>query len=161
MSALALVAVATIGGSYWLVLHLFRQNGRLLLRIEALEANRPLNQKPLAVQSALPGLPIGSKAISFDLPKIGSGRANLEGFLREDRPLLLISTDPNCGPCNALMPEVAVWQRELALELTIALLSHGPRSDIQTKALQQGIANVLVEKDRRFAGCPISVKSIT
>ena len=145
---LTLIALGTLS---WLVLHLFRQNGRLLLRIEALEANRPLNQKQLGVQSALPGLPIGTKAISFDLPKMGGGRASLEGFLREDKPLLLISTDPNCGPCNALMPDIAMWQKGLATELTVVLLSHGRFSENQVKATEYGLVNVVVERDSKVA----------
>jgi thioredoxin-related protein len=152
LTALVLVAATISGSLYWLILHLFRQNGRLLLRIEALETNRPVNQRQFAPPAVLPGLSIGTKAASFDLPKIGGGRATLEGFLREDRPLLLISTDPKCGPCNALMTEIAVWQRDFAHELTIALLSHGRLTDNEAKAIEYGISNLIVEKDHDVAG---------
>jgi peroxiredoxin/uncharacterized membrane protein YphA (DoxX/SURF4 family) len=148
---LVLLLASAIASLFWLVLHLFRQNGRLLLRIEALEQNRPSNRNQAVVPHGQAGLPVGTKAASFDLPLIGGGRATLEGFLQEGRPLLLISTDQNCGPCTALMPEIATWQRDRASELTIALLSHGKGRDIHAKAREQGMTNLLVDDDRRIA----------
>lgn len=143
------LALAAIAALYWLVLNLFRQNGRLLLRIEALEANRPA--MPQQVREVHRGLPIGAKAVPFDLPMVGGGRASLGSFLRDGKPLLLVSTDPKCGPCNALMPEIAEWQRSLSSELTISLLSHGSLTDNEAKASEHGIANLMVEKDHKIA----------
>jgi thiol-disulfide isomerase/thioredoxin len=146
--------IGTIGFALegFLVLHLFRQNGRLLLRIEALEARPVAGNQPASVRPVpFVGLPIGSKAIPFDLPNTKGGRATLDSLLSGAKPLLLISTDPNCGPCNSLMPEVAVWQEKMAGELTIALLSHGRFSDNQKKAAEFGLKNVLVEKKHEIA----------
>jgi thiol-disulfide isomerase/thioredoxin/uncharacterized membrane protein YphA (DoxX/SURF4 family) len=146
-----LLTLIALGSLCWLVLNLFRQNGRLLLRIEALEANRPVVQQQVPARPVPQGLSIGTRAIPFDLPRIEGGRGTLEGFLREEKPVLLISTDPNCGPCNTLMPEIARWQKELASELTIALISSGRLRDNEAKVAEYGLANVMFEADRAIA----------
>jgi thiol-disulfide isomerase/thioredoxin len=147
----AVLTLIALGALSWLVLHLFRQNGRLLLRIEALEANRALAQQPIPARPTPQGLPIGAKAIAFDLPRISGGRASLESFLRQGKPVLLISTDPNCGPCNGLMPEIAAWQKNLTSELNIVLLSHGRYRDNRAKAVEHGVMDVLIEKNHKIA----------
>ena len=150
--AVAFVGLVAIAGEGFLVLHALRQNGRLLLRIEALEAKAALAQQPqMPVRQVLRGLSVGTKAVPFDLPKANGGRASLHSFLGEGKPVLLISTDPDCGPCNALMPEVVNWQKSLATELTVVLLSHGRESDNRAKAKEYGLQNVLVEKDHKIA----------
>jgi thiol-disulfide isomerase/thioredoxin/uncharacterized membrane protein YphA (DoxX/SURF4 family) len=149
--AVAILACAGFAVGGFLALHLFRQNGRLLLRIEALEANRALAQQQLPTRPVPQGLPIGTKAIPFDLPKVNGGRGTLEGFLRDGKPLLLISTDPKCGPCDSLMLDIAAWQKTLAAELNVVLLSHGRYRDNRDKAAEHGLVNVLLEKDHNIA----------
>jgi len=147
----AFVGFTAVGVETFVVLHTLRQNGRLLLRIEALEAKAALAPQPQMPVRSVQGLPIGTKAIPFDLPKVIGGRATLDGLLREGKPLLLISTDPNCGPCNALMPEVASWQKSLADELNVVLLSHGRNADNRAKVAEFGLVNVVVEKEHEIA----------
>ena len=150
--ALAVAMCVSFAVGAFLVLHLFRQNGRLLLRIEALEARPLVGNQPVPFRPApFVGLPIGSKAIPFDLPNVRGSRATLDSLLNPGKPLLLISTDPNCGPCNSLMPEVTEWQEKLAGEVTIALLSHGRLTDNQKKAAEFSLKNVLVEKSHKIA----------
>ena len=146
-----LFVLIAIGALLWLVLQLFRQNGRLLLRVEALEAGQQVAQRQVPNRPILHGLPVGAQAISFDLPILDGGRATLEGFLRKGNPMLLITTDPNCGPCNTLMPDVAAWQKALAEELTIVVLSRGRLADNRTKAKEHGLSNVLVAPDQKVA----------
>ena len=43
-----------------------------------------------------------------------------------DKPVMLVSSDPGCGPCTALLPEIARWQREHATRMSIASISQGP-----------------------------------
>src|SRR5215203_5523354 len=66
---LGLVGFALLAGQWWFLLNLLRQNGRLLVRVEALEANRGADA---AVPSAngtqqAAGLPVGSQAPAFSL----------------------------------------------------------------------------------------------
>lgn len=144
---LVLIGIAAL---FWLVLHLFRQNGRLLLRLEALEANRVLPPRPAAAHPALPsGLPIGSPAMTFDLPDVQGGRTPLEGFLSHGKAAVLIFSDPNCGPCNALLPDIASWQKALAEEVNVVIISHGWHDANRAKASEHGLINVLVETSKR------------
>ena len=54
-----------------LAVQLLAQQGRLLLRIEALEQQLAMRDDPLLGHMEIPGLPIGSDAPRFDLPEIG------------------------------------------------------------------------------------------
>ena len=49
----------------------------------------------------------------------------LDSLRAAEKPVLLIFTDPSCGPCNAMMGDVGKWQRDLAEKLTIAVISRG------------------------------------
>jgi thiol-disulfide isomerase/thioredoxin len=60
---------------------------------------------------------------------------------------MMLFTDPGCGPCNALLPEVGRWQREHAQKLTLALVSRGDPEENKTKAQEHSVKNVLVQKD--------------
>jgi thiol-disulfide isomerase/thioredoxin len=63
------------------------------------------------------GLPPGAPAPDFD--ELGSLRAR-------GLPLLLLFSDTDCGPCQAMAPDVIRWQREHADVLTIAVLERRP-----------------------------------
>src|SRR5436309_7179367 len=80
-----------VGG--WLGWQLLRQNGRLLLRIEALEER--LNELEFAEPDAPAGSPVGSLAPSFDLPDLAGGRKTLDEF--RGQALLIIFFNPACG----------------------------------------------------------------
>jgi peroxiredoxin len=139
------IIIAAIGALFWLVLQLSRQNGRFLLRVEALEAGR----RPASPH--LRGLPLGTRAVPFDLPTVEGDRATLEDLLREEKPLLLISTNPSCAPCNAIMPDIAAWQRIFAGELKLVLLSHGRLQENRANAAQHRLDNVLMAPDHKIA----------
>jgi peroxiredoxin len=145
--------VAALAFQGFLSLNLFRQNGRLLLRIEALETSRPqvAQAQPARTVPAPTGLPIGAKAISFDLPKVEGGRVALRSFLEGGKPLLLVFTDPKCGPCNSLLPEIASWQHSLAPDVSIVLLSAGEHDTNRAKAAEHELKNVLIDKNSSVA----------
>ena len=56
------------------------------------------------------GLKAGTAAPSFRLPRLDGGELSLEE-LRGKRVLLVFS-DPDCGPCNALAPRLEKFHRE-------------------------------------------------
>jgi hypothetical protein len=75
----AALALALVAVNCWFSVQLLRQNGRLLLRIEALEANKTAGNTVAPVPTSAPtltnsGLPIGSPAPSFALPGSGVAR---------------------------------------------------------------------------------------
>jgi peroxiredoxin len=155
VAVVILLAFVAISVEALVLLQFFQQNGRLLLRIEALEAK--LGAAKLAAPAVAPvpvpprGLPIGSRAPSFELPNLSGGTATLERLLSADKPLVLIFSHPNCGPCNALMPDIAGWQNTLARDLNIVVVSEGRLDTNREKAAEHGVGNVLVEKKPKLA----------
>src|SRR5688572_25051074 len=101
----ALAGVVALQG--WVLLHLLRQQGRLVLRLDALEA-----MVGGVDAGDRPGLPVGTPAPSFALPDPWGMVVILEELLARGRPVLLLFADPGCGPCNELFPDIARWQRD-------------------------------------------------
>ena len=85
----------------------------------------------------------GELAPAFELESL-TGRESLAGLLARRKPVLLIFSDPHCGPCNLLLPELAKWQRH-ARDVTIALVSKGTVAENRAKASDYGIVDVLVQ----------------
>lgn len=120
----AIVGVAAF--EVWAVFHLLRQNGRLLLRLEAVEA-----KLGIGAEARSRGLPVKSPAPAFSLdgldgvilPPLKKGdvvpsrrlsdlsdRAMDLSALRGRRTLLLF-WNPSCGFCQAMLGDVKTWER--------------------------------------------------
>jgi thiol-disulfide isomerase/thioredoxin len=72
---------------------------------------------------------------------------SLNDLLAPGLPLLLIFTSPTCGPCKALLPDVATWQDEHVDRLTIAIANGGDREASIAEAQEHGLERVLVDHD--------------
>jgi thiol-disulfide isomerase/thioredoxin/uncharacterized membrane protein YphA (DoxX/SURF4 family) len=107
----ACLALALLAANGALLLQVLRQQGRMLIRFESIEQHLGMrSEQPLQHFGLEPGTP----APSF--PELGR-------LLEPKLPLLLVFTDPNCGPCRELAPQLAQWQEGLREQLTIATLS--------------------------------------
>ncbi|MBV9172935.1 MAG: redoxin domain-containing protein [Chloroflexi bacterium] len=138
----------------WLLVQLVAQNGRLLVKLDALEARLDTGAPvPAAVPPAPPalGLPVGSVAPDFSLPGLYGETLTLGALRATGQPVLLVFMDPDCGPCNALLPEVGRWQREQARQLTVAVISRGTVEANRPKSVEHGISRVLLQQDREVA----------
>ena len=144
----ALLLVLLIGEG-WLLMQMMTQQGRLLLRIEALETR--LGQAPPQPGAPAAGLAVGSPAPAFNLPGVHSETMTLEALRSLGKPLVLLFTDPGCGPCTALLPDVGQWQRDHAAKLKVALISRGTVEANRAKITEPGVTNVLLQKDREIA----------
>jgi formate hydrogenlyase subunit 4 len=82
-----------------------------LIRLRELEAG---------AASGASALTIGDPAPPFDLPGLARERVSLAGLLSAGRGVLLVFTDPRCGPCQALLPRLAAWQDAHSEEMTVA-----------------------------------------
>ncbi len=144
--AVALGVVVAAGG--YAVVHVLRNYGRVLVRLDAVEARLRAAGFELEEPDDMPqlGLEPGTPAPAFWLPSTGGDRIALGDLLAPARPLLLLFTSPTCGPCSLLMPEVARWQRDYADDLTVALLSDGDPERIRAEATERGLVNVLIDK---------------
>ena len=156
VSALVLAGVLSFQG--WFCLQLFRQNGRLLNRLDVLEtALLPAGE--LNDQRSVDGDGLGShrarstgrSPLDLTVRDLEGHAVSLEHVRQAGKPLLLIFSDPSCGPCNALLPRIAEWQRERRADLVVALISRGDDSHNRTKAREHGLVNVFIQHDREVA----------
>jgi thioredoxin-related protein len=97
------------------------------------------------------GLPINSFAPPFELTAYAGGTTSLKQLLDYGKPLLLIFTNPNCGPCVVLFAEVKEWQQTHSQQLTIALLSFGTIKENFVNVARNGLGHVLLQKQREVA----------
>jgi peroxiredoxin len=153
--------VMVVGLESWVLLNLLRQHGRLLLRVEALEpATAPKTKK---AHQPVRGLPVGTEAPAFELPDLDGQMTSSEALRAAGTPVMLIFTDEACGPCSALMPDIARWQRDQADKVTVVVVGRGDVAANRAKAAEHGVTGVLLQKKYevadayRFAGTPSAV----
>jgi peroxiredoxin len=120
-------------------LRLLRRYGRVLMRLEELESDP--GQR---------GLGVGSTAPEFSLPTLDGKRRSL-GELLERAPALLVFSDPGCGPCVALLPEVARWQAEHGAILQPILITAGGADTNRAVVQEHGLGLVLWDEQRHVA----------
>jgi thiol-disulfide isomerase/thioredoxin len=115
----------------WILVHVLRQNGRLMIRLDAIEADRthgkPSSSAPGLAAGPRPpaGLATGSPAPAFRLEALDGTQRTLSELLLPGKPVALAFIDPGCGPCNALLPDLDRWQRENPSRVTLVLISRG------------------------------------
>jgi peroxiredoxin len=146
------LVLALLAGQWTFLVHLLRQNGRLLVRLEAVEASLAANGSVAPSQNGTPvhqaeGLPVGSAAPQFSLSGLHGETLTLDALRSSGKPVMALFTDPGCGPCNAMLPELGRWQEEHAHKLTLSLISRGDLEENKTKAQEHSLINVLLQKD--------------
>jgi peroxiredoxin len=152
---IVLVSVSSIellllAGGGVLLAQLLKQQGRMLLRLEALEGTAAHKADD---QHATPqlGLRPGTPAPQFELDDFGGTRMRLSQLLDGQRPALLVFAHPSCGPCEKLLPDIAAWQKTHDDVLAIAVISEGTAAANRAKAAPLGIRRVLLQKRREVA----------
>jgi peroxiredoxin len=154
LAGLVLV-VGLLGTVALLLVNLVRQNGRLFLRIEALEARleaagiAPAPEQILSESEA--GLPVGAPAPAFQLSGLHGETLTLDALRAAGKPILLIFTDPDCTPCTTLLPEIGMWQRDYSPVLMISVVSRGAVDANRAKSTEHGLFNVLLQQEREVA----------
>ncbi len=171
-----LVIVALVSFQVWFSLQLLSQNGRTLARLEALEAalaavggargssdNGRLDAGPIGAGLSGGGLPVDARAPEFELDAIDGGRYSLHSLLADGRPLMLVFSAAGCGPCEALLPDLARWQRQHHERLEIAVIASGDRERTAAVASEHGVSRVLWQDEREVSdaygayGTPMAV----
>ena len=152
-----LVVLVLLFAGGWVLVHVLRQQGRLLLRIEALEAQLAASiMAPQSIPtgdaaSPVTGLPVGTPAPIFALPTLSGETTTLQALRALGKPVVLIFSDPGCGPCTAFLPEVGRWQREAATKVVVVLISRGTVEANRPKMTEYGLTHVLLQQDREVA----------
>jgi thiol-disulfide isomerase/thioredoxin len=156
IGALALAVVADTA----LVLLLLGRYGAVLHRLDQLGGAGASTPGPAA---AAPGLPVGTPAPEFEVAGADGRPVTLTGLLAAGRPLVLVFSDPDCGPCQSLLPDIADWQAEHAGRFTTALISRGSMAENAAKTGRYELAHLGVQRDREvavayaYAGTPSAV----
>jgi len=148
-AAVAVLSVLT-AGLCWVVSGLLRQNGRILARLEALDApdaepparrpGRVFADRSLAASRLnRDGLPPGVAAPAFSLPTVDGRTVALADYA--GRRLLLVFSDPECGPCMELLPRLDAAAR--ATDVPVLVISRGS-ADANRRKLADARATLTV-----------------
>ena len=82
------------------------------------------------------GLSVGMPAPVFELPLLDGTKLSLRDFLGQR--VLLVFSDPNCGPCNALAPQLEHLHRTRS-DFQILMISRGKPENTQSKVEKYGL----------------------
>jgi peroxiredoxin len=135
-----LIAVGT-----WLGYQLVRQNGRILLRLEAIE--RRLETRAPAQRREPAGLPVGAVAPDFEQPDVAGERRKLSEF--RGRDVLLIFFNPKCGFCTKLATDLAALPIEGVGSSAMPLVvTTGDRDENRRLVEHYGIRCVVLRQDQ-------------
>ena len=141
------VAVAALAAfEFVIVFHLVAQNGRIMLRVDALEAKLGARVEPPPA-----GLPVNSEAPAFSLSGLDGNPVTLETMRGLGLPLLLFFSEPDCPACEGLLPDVARWQHEHRGRLIVVPIGRGDQQVNRAKSLRHGLENVLLQADREVS----------
>ena len=161
-----LTSLAATATCCWLVWQLLQQNGRTLLRVEALEkrleeesesrrqkaendqdglaavgirnerAERFSNHSLAGSKIKRDGLKAGTPSPDFRLPRLDGGELALSEL--RSRVVLLVFSSPHCGPCNTLAPKLEKFHRKYP-ELDVVMISKGEPAENRDKVNEHGL----------------------
>jgi peroxiredoxin len=143
--ALGMLVVFAIQLGLWF--GLLRQHGRVLLRMDALEAAIGGSSHLAADEHHGRGLPIGAVAPTFELPNLDGVAVSLDALRFAGKDIVLAFVEPSCGPCVALMPQLAVWQSTHTADLALVVISSGSVQGNREHAAEHGLAGLLLQSD--------------
>lgn len=146
MESALILAIAALGlvvaGLAAFVILLFRQQGRLLLRLDRVER---------LIQGAQPdGLAVGTALPDFELPDL-DGRPVALRDLRghPGQRVLLIHWSARCGFCAMMAPELAAMQEDLARAgVRVLLVSSGEAEEERKLAGEHGLECTILLQQR-------------
>lgn len=137
LAVAALAAVSSVQA--WFLVQLLQQHGRLLARLEGSAPVAPAEPTPAA------GLPINSPAPEIALTALDGQPANLGRLFVDRRPAVLLFVDPDCGPCNDLLPEAREWRQLHAHQFHLVAISRGEPAANAAKL--KGLAHVWLQQE--------------
>lgn len=88
---------------------------------------------------------VGAHAPGFALPDRNRHTWTLDTLLASRRPLVVVFSQAGCGACEALLPEVANWQRDIDGRVTVVVVNSGSMGDAVDP---YGLRTVLVDERR-------------
>jgi peroxiredoxin len=116
-------------------------------------ANRFNNRSLARSKIKRDGLKGGTPAPDFRLPCLDGSEHSLQDF--RGRPILLVFSDPHCGPCNHLAPKLEQFHRDTP-DIAVLMISRGERKENRAKVKEHGLTFPILlqqqwEISRRYA----------
>ncbi len=112
------------------------------------ESKRLPGEKPLSASRIVrDGLKAGTPAPTFSLLDINGRTVSLEEY--RGRRVLLVFSDPNCGPCDQVAPGLARFDSKHANNgLSVIMVARGDVEENRKKAEQHGIKFPVVVQEK-------------
>lgn len=89
---------------------------------------------------------IGALAPHFTLPSTTGRAVSLQDLLADDRACLLTFVSPGCGPCKALLPELARWHDTVTERLALTLVTAVGPTEAEKLAHEHALSEVLIDE---------------
>lgn len=110
----------------WFIVQLLQQHGRLLIRLDRIEAHLGIQSDTGSVPQEMTGLPPGTPAPPFELLDLNGNPQQLLQPLALGKRLLLVFVNPRCAACEELLPDINRWQNDASFPLEITIVTQGP-----------------------------------
>jgi uncharacterized membrane protein YphA (DoxX/SURF4 family) len=135
--------VLALGLQGWFSYQVFRQNGRLIERVQMLEQDAIGSRSPVQVS----GLPVRSVAPPFELPDLAGTPRSLEHLLGGGVPVALAFIDPDCGACGPLLPRLARLRDELDDMPELVVITRSDEGRVRAQINGFATGTVLMQGD--------------
>ena len=89
---------------------------------------------------------IGALAPQFSLPSAAGRVVSLQELLANDRACVLTFVSLGCGPCAALLPELARWHDTVTEHLALTLVAPGHATEAEHLAREHALTDVLIDE---------------
>ena len=153
-TVLGTLLVIMMGGALIYLRKLVAMQDELRRRLDVLEL---VSREGLAIDhehasDPLLGLPIGALVPEMPLKTLEGERVLSREFIKaSEKPTLLFFVSPTCGPCDAMLPDIAVWRGELSDRVQFIFVSNGTPKNNRKKFETVSDSPILIDDDRTFA----------
>jgi peroxiredoxin/uncharacterized membrane protein YphA (DoxX/SURF4 family) len=89
---------------------------------------------------------IGALAPYFTLPSAAGRVVSLQDLLADDRACVLTFVHPGCGPCAALLPELARWHDTITERVALTLVTAVEAMEAEKLAREHALTDVLIDE---------------
>jgi len=151
---LGIVIIGFLTAIVFFLRKISEQQTQIIRRVEVLELISQESGKEVErdnVDDPGAGLPIGAMAPKFKLPDINNKKVAFENLVAVSKPTLLFFVSPSCSPCEALVPEIENWQKNLKDRVKFVFISSGNVNENLDKFAGNGFKHILLQKENEIS----------
>ena len=151
---LGLATVALLGAVVYFLKKISEQQSQIMRRIELLEvlsheSGREIEREDVSLPHE--GLPIGAPAPDFTAQDLTGKIVSFDNLLVKNKPMILFFFSPSCMSCQALLPEIEIWQNDFAEKINFVFISKGNEKENAEKFAATKFRQILLQKDNEIA----------